>query len=122
MEPGHRSGFRLAWRTKNVLESPKLRILVIGTVSQHDERVEPVGVFKALADRTRVRILQLLCRQELNVSELVDVLQQPQPTISRNLKVLGTHGLVTARTVGTAAFYSVSADLAKPQGEAGQKS
>jgi ArsR family transcriptional regulator len=94
---------------------------VIGTVSQHDERVRPEGVFKALADRTRVRILQLLCRQELNVSELVEVLQQPQPTISRHLKVLGTQGLVTARTVGTAAFYSVSADLTNGQGEGGPK-
>ncbi len=66
------------------------------------------GVFRALADSTRQRLLQLLILEELNVSELVEILGQPQSTISRHLQVLKQSGLVRDRRHGTAALYSAA--------------
>ena len=60
-----------------------------------------------LTDATRSRLLVLLERQELTVSELCAVLQAPQSTISRQLKTLGNHGWLTRRPEGPRAFYSM---------------
>ena len=43
---------------------------------------------ESLADQTRLRLLHLLERQELGVAEICEVLQLPQSTVSRHLKVL----------------------------------
>ena len=51
----------------------------------------------ALADPIRSRALLALERHELTVSELQQVLQLPQSTVSRHLKVLGDEGWVVAR-------------------------
>jgi ArsR family transcriptional regulator len=58
-----------------------------------------------LADPTRLRLLRLLERHELGVAELCDVLQLPQSTVSRHLKVLGDEGWVKSRADGTTRFY-----------------
>ena len=54
----------------------------------------------ALADTTRSRILLLLDRHELTVTELCNVMQLPQSTISRHLKALSDAGWVTSRAEG----------------------
>ncbi len=64
----------------------------------------------ALADATRARALRLLERHELTVAELGDVLQLPQSTTSRHLKVLGDEGWVVWRREGTAALYRMMLD------------
>ena len=46
----------------------------------------------ALSDATRARLLACLERHELTVGELQDVLQLPQSTVSRHLKVLADAG------------------------------
>ena len=51
----------------------------------------------ALADTTRSRILLLLDRHELTVSELCAVMQLPQSTVSRHLKALADSGWVAGR-------------------------
>ena len=53
-----------------------------------------VGVLKAVAEPTRLRILQLLAGGELHVKDLTRVLGQSQPRISRHLKLLAEAGLV----------------------------
>jgi len=60
----------------------------------------------ALSDPTRCRMLLLLERHELTVSELCSVLQLPQSTVSRHLKVLGDAEWVTSRRDGTSRYYS----------------
>jgi len=55
----------------------------------------------ALADTTRSRILLLLERQELTVSEICGVMQLPQSTVSRHLKALADSGWVGSRGEGT---------------------
>ena len=59
----------------------------------------------ALADPTRSRLLLVLERHELTVGELCAVLQLPQSTVSRHLKVLADEGWVVARAEGTSRRY-----------------
>ena len=64
-------------------------------------------ILKAIADETRLRLVRLLSREELNVQELCDILQMPQPRISRHLAVLKQINLVRDRRDGTRAYYSL---------------
>ena len=66
--------------------------------------------FSALADATRCRLLLVLEQQELTVSELCVVLQLPQSTVSRHLKMLSEAGLVTSRRDGTSKYYAPALD------------
>ena len=59
----------------------------------------------SLSDETRARLLSVLERHELTVSELVAVLQLPQSTVSRHLRILGDEGWVTTRAEGTKRYY-----------------
>src|SRR6188472_2082961 len=63
----------------------------------------------ALSDPTRCRMLLLLERHELTVSELCSVLRLPQSTVSRHLKTLADGGWVTSRREATSRLYSVDA-------------
>jgi len=65
----------------------------------------------SLADTTRSRILLLLDRQELMVSELCNIIQLPQSTVSRHLKALADGGWITARAEGTSNLYAMTREL-----------
>ena len=65
----------------------------------------------SLADTTRSRILLLLDRQELTVSELCNVMQLPQSTVSRHLKALADSGWVTSRAEGTSNVYTITREV-----------
>src|SRR5512145_2676768 len=67
--------------------------------------------FKALADRTRLRILALLGNNEVCVCHIHDSLGLPQPTVSRHLAYLRRSGLVAARRDGVWMHYQVSRSL-----------
>jgi ArsR family transcriptional regulator len=77
----------------------------------------PATVFKAMADRTRQRTLIALCRHELSVSELVEVLAQPQSTVSRHLKTLREAGLIRDRRNGSTVLYSVAVRESEDNGQ-----
>ena len=64
----------------------------------------------ALADPTRCRMLLLLEKHELTVSELCAVLQMPQSSVSRHLKTLADDDWVASRRDGTSRFYSMPVD------------
>jgi ubiquinone/menaquinone biosynthesis C-methylase UbiE/DNA-binding MarR family transcriptional regulator len=63
----------------------------------------------ALADPIRARLLLVLERHELTVSELRAALQLPQSTVSRHLRALADAGWVTAREDGTSNRYRMAA-------------
>src|SRR5205085_8463258 len=69
-----------------------------------------LGWMESLADATRLRLLRLLERQELGVVELCEVLQLPQSTVSRHLKVLGDQKWVRARRQATTHRYRMLLD------------
>ena len=71
-----------------------------------------------LSDPARLRLLGLLERHELAVSDLCDVLQMPQSTVSRHLKLLAEEGWLVSRRRGTTNLYRmVSDELQPPQRE-----
>jgi ArsR family transcriptional regulator len=53
-----------------------------------------LGILRATAEPTRLRLLALLSRAELTVSEIALIIGQSQPRISRHLKLLGDTGLL----------------------------
>lgn len=57
-------------------------------------------LFQALADRTRLRLLHLVSKQEVCVCNFVGILQASQPKISRHLACLRKAGLVATRREG----------------------
>lgn len=67
-----------------------------------------MGWMQGLSDPTRLRLLRLLETQELGVVELCDILQLPQSTVSRHLKVLTDLGLTRSRRQGTNHLYRLT--------------
>ena len=68
-----------------------------------------VGVFKALSDESRQKILLALEEEgELRVAELVERFGISQPTMSHHLGVLRNTGLVNDRREGQSIYYSVN--------------
>jgi ubiquinone/menaquinone biosynthesis C-methylase UbiE/predicted transcriptional regulator len=81
-----------------------------------DERIERMRApaildhLTALSDPTRSRMLLLLDRHELTVSELCSIMQLPQSTASRHLKALSDSGWIAARAEGTSHLYTMTRD------------
>jgi ubiquinone/menaquinone biosynthesis C-methylase UbiE/DNA-binding transcriptional ArsR family regulator len=67
---------------------------------------------KAAGEPTRLRLLRLLAREELSVMELVSILDQSQPRISRHLKLMSEAGLIERFPDGAWVFYRLSASPA----------
>ncbi|MCA1653247.1 MAG: ArsR/SmtB family transcription factor [Sphingomicrobium sp.] len=65
-------------------------------------------IFRALADPSRLRIVQLLRAMELSVGEIAQVLGQSQPRVSRHIKVLVDAGLALKRREGSSIFLTPS--------------
>ena len=65
------------------------------------------GLFAALADQTRLRLLNLIGGREVCVCYFVEILRQGQPKISRHLAYLRKAGLVAARREGKWMHYRI---------------
>jgi ArsR family transcriptional regulator, arsenate/arsenite/antimonite-responsive transcriptional repressor len=65
-------------------------------------------LFRAFADETRLRLLNLLLEGERCVCELCDILKVSQPNVSRHLGYLRRAGLVTMRQQGKWKYYAVA--------------
>ena len=65
------------------------------------------GLFAALADNTRLRLLNLMAGREVCVCYFVEILGQGQPKISRHLAYLRNAGLVAARREGKWMHYRI---------------
>lgn len=67
-----------------------------------------VDTLKAAAESSRLRILALLARGDLTVSDLTEILNQSQPRVSRHLKLLLEAGLIGRYQEGSWAFFRLS--------------
>ncbi len=63
-----------------------------------------------LADPKRIAMLYALAEGQKSVTDLSDMLEMPQATVSRNLKILRERGMVVARREGANIYYSLSDD------------
>ena len=66
-----------------------------------------MSAFEALAEPTRRRIVELLADGERSAGEIASHFSTSRPGISRHLRVLHEHGLVTTRQAGTRRLYSL---------------
>ena len=66
-----------------------------------------LAFFKALADRSRLRILGLLAERPLSVEELAAALELRTPTVSHHLAALKGLGLVSARAEGVTRWHAL---------------
>jgi ArsR family transcriptional regulator, arsenate/arsenite/antimonite-responsive transcriptional repressor len=74
--------------------------------------MDPLQIFKALSDRTRLRcILLLAANDELCVCELTHALDLPQPRISHHLGALRKAGVVVDRKEGFWTYYRIDPEL-----------
>jgi len=64
--------------------------------------------FRALADHTRLRIVNLLVRRSLCVCDIQRILEQPQSSVSRHLALLKSAGLIADRRDGMRTFYALT--------------
>jgi len=98
------SGFRGSCRPSERISQLRKR------AKQADElmlkRME--GVFFGLADSTRLKILQLLAKEELCACEVMAALDLTQPTTSHHLGILERSRLVASRREGKWVFYRLS--------------
>jgi DNA-binding transcriptional ArsR family regulator len=67
-------------------------------------------LFQALSHPVRLRILDILTRQEACVCHLTAILQRPQPYVSQQLATLREAALVTDRREGTLIYYRLADD------------
>ncbi len=63
-----------------------------------------LNIMRALADPTRLRIVLLIRRLELSVGEVVQILGQSQPRVSRHIRILDEAGIAERRKEGSWVF------------------
>ncbi len=66
------------------------------------------GIFRALGDLSRLRLLSLLANREMCVTELTECLQDNLPAISQRLKLLRAERIVVTRRQGKHIFYRLA--------------
>ena len=69
--------------------------------------VDNVGLFKALADTSRLEIVDMLSCGELCACKILEKFNITQPTLSHHMKILCDSGLVTGRKEGKWTYYSL---------------
>ncbi len=67
-------------------------------------------VCSGLSDATRILILYKIAEEPINVSDLADALEIPQPNVSRHLKVLRDRRMVISQREGHSVIYSLADD------------
>jgi ArsR family transcriptional regulator len=79
-----------------------------GVMAQKSKPFDKELFFRALADRTRLRLLHLMGADEVCVCFFVEILKTNQPKISRHLAYLRRAGIVDARRDGQWMHYRIS--------------
>lgn len=75
--------------------------------TEHHPGVELIRIYQCFCDRTRLRMLNLLCHGPLCVCHFQELLDEPQVKISKHLAYLKSHGLVQAQREANWMVYSL---------------
>jgi ArsR family transcriptional regulator len=90
----------------------RARCSVFFFLAKYETTRRPVSeVYKALADPTRRRILELLREREMSAGEISDHFQLAKPTLSGHFAVLREAGLVTPEKTGTTIIYRLNVSV-----------
>jgi len=83
------------------------RVKIPGVMATRQKAFDKELFFRALADRTRLRLLNLIGKDEVCVCFFVEILKTNQPKISRHLAYLRRAGIVDARREGQWMHYRI---------------
>ncbi|MDR1620346.1 MAG: metalloregulator ArsR/SmtB family transcription factor [Clostridiales bacterium] len=72
-----------------------------------------IPVFKALADETRLQIVQMLSCETMHANGILECFSLTQPSLSYHMKILTSCGLVRAKRQGGYTIYSIDGDRLK---------
>jgi DNA-binding transcriptional ArsR family regulator len=94
----------------NVAKSPYsgenlLEVLMVG--KSKDLFRQQARVLKALANESRLKIIDRLSRGECSVGELTDLVGSDRSTVSKHLALLRAHGIVLDRREGNVVYYTL---------------
>ena len=70
-------------------------------------------VFKALGDRNRLMIMDLISENELNAGQILRQVKMGQSTLSHHMKILCDCGIVISRKDSRWVYYSINPDVAQ---------
>lgn len=73
-----------------------------------------VKIYKALADKNRIRIIKMLESRELCVCEIKDILNLANSTVSKHLSILREVDLITDRKDGKWVYFQLNDDSYHP--------
>jgi len=100
-----------------LIELRRLEVYFVGsenvgmsTVATKEALTELSGILRIIADEKRLRILNLLTRQEMCVCDIMEQLRLSQPLVSHHLGVLKRAGLVRDRRDAQWVYYSIDPD------------
>jgi len=82
-------------------------------MKQMDPYVEKAELLKALAHPTRLCIVHGLIESECNVNYIRSCLELPQSTVSQQLGILRSKGIIEGRRKGTEISYTVTNELVR---------
>lgn len=83
-------------------------VMISGVMTRKEKPFDRELFFRALADPTRLRIINLIGNQEVCVCFFVEILKTNQPKISRHLAYLRRAGIVSARREGIWMHYRIA--------------
>jgi ArsR family transcriptional regulator, arsenate/arsenite/antimonite-responsive transcriptional repressor len=74
--------------------------------------IREVEAYKAIGEETRLRIMRLIIKAQVEICacEIIDVLEKPQYTVSKNLGILASAGLILEHRDGRMMFYKLIDD------------
>ena len=78
------------------------------TPADENTCLRAASIFRALGDLSRLRLLSLLAKREMCVTELTEILQDNLPAISQRLKLLRAERIVATRRQGKHIFYRLA--------------
>jgi ArsR family transcriptional regulator, arsenate/arsenite/antimonite-responsive transcriptional repressor len=71
-------------------------------------KIDYIKIFKALADDTRLKIIEMVSKETLCACDILEVFQITQPTLSYHMKQLVDADLVTGEKKGNWVHYSIN--------------
>ena len=78
------------------------------TLFDTDSRVRVAKVLKVLGDPNRIKIVELLRNGEMCQCDIIPLINQSQPTVSRHLGLLEENGVVSSRRDGVKMMYRIT--------------
>ncbi len=104
-----RNGKKIPYRIAGFQPAVFLLLAIHIKIYQYSDMNISADFFRVLGDGLRLRILRLLARQKLNVSELTGILSTAQSGVSRHLRLLREAGLIQEDREGGWNYYAVDA-------------